>query len=487
MLIYTHLPLINFRTPITVLDAFRENLHPETQSLPPTPPMMTLKLLWEGTETKETSLLKRGLPWPTSFRQLNADFADLLLSTKEARILFIQAICGIYPHATITAPPEVVVALSGYTEGELIVLSNMMTSEEVHAVVAEYVVASTNAYPVLTRLQQRHAWWDTYKNLALTQVDTHIRPRFIDYILYGTPYTTSPAAIKIPIPESMSIGWNAGWGLLTKALGIQMKVAPHIYEYAGDNGPLARELGNVYTLGIGLIESDLIRLGVDIDKIKCVLSFCMSPSARVMLKIMSSLDTMTPKDRALLHIYVHAKRHLGVIDEAIVPGPTTNRTLVVCKTCHTIRTKFAVHPPLSRKITAVNVDFKTGAVSCPQCGDSRLEVCNMSRRLITQRAITNAVHTVVVCSGCDRTAVPVQIYGDMMLCFKCVTMDKHPDKTCFCGKKCTDPTFFVARGENGLTTHTACHKHKYLIPSSPLYTIKAIAARGEREHFERWP
>lgn len=483
---YTHIPLINFRSPITVLDAYISNLHPESHPAPPVPSMHLLKSLWEGNETKDTPLLKKGLPWPTAFRQLNADFADLLLSTKEAKTVFIQAICGVYPHATTTAPPEVLVALTGYTEGELTVLSNMMTPEEIHAMVAEYVVASTNAYPVLTRLQRRHSWWDDYERLALTQTDTFIRPRFIDYIMYGTPYIPSPASISIPVPESVSVGWNVGWSLLTKALGIQMKVAPHIYEYAGPDGPLARELGNIYTLGIGLIESDLIRLGVDVDKVKQVLSLCVTSCTRMMVKVMSSLDGMTPKDRALLHIYVHAKRHLGVIDEAIIPGPTTNRTLVVCRVCHTIRTKFAVEPALSRKITAVNVDFQTGRVSCPQCGHSCLDVCNMSRRLVTQRAITNAVHTVAICSGCDRTATPVQIYGDMMLCFKCVTMDKQPDKICFCGKKCTDPTFFVAKGENGLTTHTACHKHKHLIPSSPLYSIKAIAARGEQEVFEQW-
>jgi hypothetical protein len=160
--------------------------------------------------------------------------------------------------------------------------------------------------------------------------------------------------------------------------------------------------------------------------------------------------------------------------------------LLVCTTCHTIRSQVHGINKQRKAKDGVSVNIIDFGVVCSGCNSPTVKMVDLRTHRVAGLSVNRMEEpkTITMCHGCGRSTVYEHVIGSRELCSTCYTAAQATvvPRRCLCGISFTTKNkvavTFVALNKNKQTTlYALCEKHKRVIDH-------AIGPNHDVEYFE---
>lgn len=469
--------LAYYSKPLTAAEAIQKKLVPrEVPKCPAT--LSELATVWGyGSENNiAVKVLKKGLPWA---KGASRDSISLLLKQlyKKRPKIIETMVFGTYTHATSIASVQMQQRLSA--GDNMIELLGQLSTHSCLALISEFLVAATINYTCILSLVRDVHWWRQFRETSVLISDRCLRPGFLKGDFTCT--STFPSCVKT---KQYSFEYDCVWPLLLKGFQINTRLKPETVVAAGEKFELAQSLGKAFVLGAGLIEADLIKLGVPINIVEDVIRSGTAPPNRAMKHMRNEIKRLTDTEHALLKTYIHARHANSFESIAMIIQPpnvySSNPLFTYCEECKSCRSKFVTSKGVSKRLHGLEVDLSKGAAFCSTCQTKRVQVTCLNSFIFTTRYVNRAIYNLVFCSGCCVLSADVKLIGDKLLCKHC--SQKHDKRqvsgACeFCPYPATQQFVGIRRGK--VSWISICDTHQGIVPKSWGISVEALTALND--------
>lgn len=403
-------------------------------------------------------LLRKGGPTPSSVRYVSGLLrrcaADGSSTQSLVRCMILSHTLGNYRHSKTCAPRQARVA--AYTRTVPVLcdeLCSSMSTKELHAVLTEFVAATTLMHQALL------------KSVGLTSGRSIANPVAARFDGDVTRVHTVPLGYSV-------------FSVMIKALNV------HHTTMAASRGRLsagviARVLGaavNARGFSTTLRELKWIGLShVDATNVRR----CFTQRKLGTLKMMRlTLRTMSQHSNHVLSLYLWAVRQVlsvsvGVlhrrverVQSILAHDAGHTLTVVVCLVCASVKTAVnGIKTPKTKM--GVAVDPLDGRVRCNSCGYGHIRHINMVGRSITVGSLSRGGRrTIVSCASCSKLTCDHRTLGLYPLCKSCFPGARRlvysPPK-CFCERDAARGEHWcAARNQGDMVVFAMCERHRHL-------------------------
>ena len=463
--------------PLTAAEAIQKQLVPK--EVPKCPATLTeLATVWGyGSENSiVVKVLKKGLPWA---KGASRDSISLLLKQlyKKRPKIIETMVFGTYTHATSIASVSMQQKLS--IQEHMLELLGQLSTHSCLALISEFLVAATMNYTCVLSLVRDVHWWRQFRETSVMISDRCLRPNVFKGDFTCT--STFPSCVKT---KQYAFEYDCVWPLLLKGFQINTRLKPETVEAAGDKFELAQALGKATVLGAGLVEADLVQLGVPTNIVEDVIRSGTAPPNRAMKHMRQEIKRLTDTQYALLKTYIHARQANSFESIAMIIQPSnvyrSSPRFTYCPECKSCRSKFVTSRGVSKRLHGLEVDLSKGTAFCSSCQTKRVQVTDLNSFIFTTRYVNRAIYNLVFCSGCCTLSADVKLIGDKLLCKHCTQKhDKRQVSGCceFCPYPATQQ--FVGIKRKQVAWVNVCDSHKRIIPKTWGISVEALNALNE--------
>lgn len=474
---------------------------------------------------RDTTILRKGLPRPTSIRYIESqikrglegcDLTPNKIAPSKQPCLIMALFCsllGAYKHSTQIAPPLQRVFIYRITAvTELLALTvDHLTSVQLYNILAEFNIAWANQHLSLCHLLRRMPYWKIHQQTVLWQCANITRPFKLSPAFVSTPpkptmRRPSMAAMRRALLQTTE-EYNTKnlMYYLYKSLAIRKRVPKAITSAIVAQG---KKVSAMYRHAIasirfyGVDTHVLEDMGMQPNTLYKIQQLMACDIPKRVSKLVSSIlsQLTTPCDRAILYLYLHALRERYQFEVRPLYQPRSTQSqapLVLCLSCLTVRTKSKGERATKIRNSGIAVDLDLYTVYCCACHGTNLVTIDASRYMI-QTPSCQFEHTpirILMCTRCHvATCRDVAVrHGTNVYCPACAIRVRKVvyDTRLLCGciprvgHKKNKMTYhnIVAYNEQTRSSHmyTVCSKHFAHLPT-PLTTVTAL-----KQHFTTIP
>jgi hypothetical protein len=411
---------------------------------------------------RDTNILRKGLPRPTSIRYIAAQIKRGLegcilpthtVAASQQPCILMALFCsllGAYKHSRYIAHParrlqiyqlSTTTELIGMTMGKL-------SSVQLYNILAEFNIAWATQHGSLSLLLRRIPYWIIHKQTVLWHCAQIARSTatIATTITHRRP---SMAAMRRALLQSAE-QYNTKNVIyhLYKTMAIRKRVPKTITQLLKSHG---YSISAMYKQAIqqirfyGMDVAILRDMGMRPATIRLLHDTLATPTTdkRVSKLVGTVIQQIQHKcDRAILYLYLHALRECSQFEVRALYRPRQGAgqaPVLICLTCLTVRTKCKGERSIKIRNGGVALDLDRGHVYCCACNSRELITLDAQQYMIQT---PNSQHEqapirIVACSRCH-TAMCREVatrHGVGTYCRACITSIHKPvyDTTLVCG------------------------------------------------------
>lgn len=446
---------------------------------------------------RDITLLKKGMPRPTSIRyiatQINKGLQQCPHVVQNAAAhgipmqypcVLIMLMCnylGAYKHAVSIASPDhrlLLYAQNNVTD-ILQLVSKTMNNNHLYNIIAEFIVAWSEDTSHLAYLLRRTDFWQVHRDFVIWNCNfilPMIRKTYSGNIpknMRTRCNASQPLKKALMHPYESKCNKNLMF-FLFKALMVRKRISKNSYKILRKH---KIQTARVYKLAIkrisyfGLDGSILRDMGMQpstIDKLQVDLN---DKSTGRMSKIVSTAiqNIGSRVDITLLHLYLHALKEksqfviAGIFQSPSATAPSC--TTMLCLSCMSIRSKAKGEKTIGAKCSGISIDIISNVAYCSSCNSRDIMPIDLTNRVIqsSKTGSERTHHRLATCNGCHH---PVYIklcrfIGESIYC-----------KDCFGVKQKSEATHLIC----------GCQLHSYRNKNKIAYS-RVIAFDMERDKY----
>lgn len=468
---------------------------------------------------RDTNILRKGLPRPTSIRyiaaQIKRGLEGCVLPThttaaSQQPCILMALFCsllGAYKHSQYIAHPMRRLQIYRLTTSEALIAMTMnkLSSVQLYNVLAEFNIAWATQHSSLSLLLRRIPYWTIHKQTVLWHCAQIARA-----MVTSTPIPMcrrpSMAAMRRALLQSAE-QYNTKNVIhhLYKTMQIRKRVPKTITHLLKTHG---YSISNMYKQAIqqirfyGMDIAVLENMGMRLVTIRLLYDTLATPTTdKRVSKLVGTVIQQIQHgcDRAILYLYLHALRERSQFEVRALYRPRQKAVqvpVIICLTCLTVRTKCKGERNIKIRNGGVALDLDRGHVYCCAC-NSRDLITMDAQQCMIQTPNSQHEHApirIVACSRCH-TAMCREVaarHGVGTYCQTCIAIIRKPvyatTLLCGCIPRLTHKKHkqryhcIVAKTKtNGLQQYTICTRHFKHLPAH----IVSVAAL--KRHFSALP